>query len=152
MKNTRTYIIIGILIVLSALFITQYMAAWPPGDSSPTVKCGSGWVDIGYDTSAMATSCSSSSTVINIRLPWDEELTGVRVSERVTKEFRNPNNENEWLYVWPIGCSSSGTYFVVNSGMDEAPAPDKTDIPYITIGVIMGLLAIAYIVLNSKKK
>ena len=128
-KIKKTHIVIALLIIVGAIFVNQGLTTWPVGTTSDTVKCGAGWTNIGYGASAIATSCGSSSTVLNFRMPWGEELAGVRVNERVLKTFVNPNDDTEWLYVWAIGCSSSGTYFVVNYHESDPyiPPPVITD-------------------------
>lgn len=118
MKITKTHIAIAILIIFGAIFTTQFMTveSRPEGTTSNTVKCDNEWTDIGYGASANAQRCGSSFTRLDFRMPWGEELIDVKVYERTLKTFNNPIGNSEWLYVWPIGCSGSGTYFIVNYG------------------------------------
>ena len=119
--------------------------AWPTGtrvdelsiSDPPTYVLGAVWDCI---------SSTSSSSKLKIIFPWGETRT-VTVRERITATWYNPNNPNEWLSFWAIGCSSSGTYGIANYGyvppeeppIDEEPEPptDKKDNKLIMIILII---------------
>ena len=60
-------------------------------------------------------SSGSSSSLLRIIFPWGQTIDST-VQESVTKTWHNPNNPNEWISFWAIGCSDSGTYGIANYG------------------------------------
>ena len=58
-------------------------------------------------------SSGSSASSLQITFPWGENVYH-KLYERKTRIWYNPSNKNEWVSMWLIGCSSSGTYGIMN--------------------------------------
>ena len=95
--------------------------AWPTGTliddlsiNDPPIKAlGCVWDCI---------SSGSSSSTLRITFPWGQTVEST-VRERITKKWYNPNNTNQYVTFWAIGCSSGGTYGIANTNFTEADMP-----------------------------